>query len=46
MIPEAAVAMLACARIGAIPFGGVWRFSRTASPVASRIALDGADHRR
>lgn len=39
MIPEAAYAMLACARIGAIHsvvFGG---FSPTASPSASRIAI-------
>ena len=46
MIPEAAVAMLACARIGAVHsvvFGG---FSPTRCASASRIAPPARRHRR
>jgi acetyl-CoA synthetase len=35
MVPEAAVAMLACARIGAMQLGGVSGFSPTPSPTAT-----------
>ncbi len=47
MIPEAVVAMLACARIGADPFGRVRRlFARQPRRPHPGLPLDGADHRR